>query len=591
MDQIERPIPSNTEGVWASDVIAQMLRTLDIPYVALNPGASFRGLHDSLVNVLGNALPQMLLCLHEEHAVAIAHGWAKVTERPMAAIVHSNVGLMHATMAVFNAWCDRTPLLLFGATGPVDAARRRPWIDWLHTAKDQGALLRPYTKWDDQPASVEAALEAMLRANMLARTAPCGPTYICLDAGLQESRLETAPPLPDPRRFRAPRTAMPAPDLVQEATQRLLAARRPLILAGRVSRDEGAWQRRIALAERLGAVVLTDLKTAAAFPSTHKLHRAPAGTFLSPAGQELLKQADVILSLDWIDLAGTLKSALGSAPVTATIIQASVDQLVHNGWSMDHQGLPPIDVHLLCEADTAGAAILEALTRTETPARSDWPDTPLPTSDLPLPTDAITVPSLAGAVRRVLAGRETCLIRGPLSWAGQLWSIEHPLDYLGIDGGAGVGSGPGMAVGAALALRDSGRLALTIIGDGDFLMGNTAFWTAVHYRVPLLVVVANNRSFFNDELHQERMANQRGRPVGNKWIGQHMTDPDIDIAMIARGQGAFALGPIIEPDALEAALTEAMNAVLAGGVAVVDVRVRPAYDPATTRTMLAGAKP
>src|ERR1700733_9907319 len=177
---IERPLPTDSDGTWGSDVVAHMLRALDLPYAALNPGASYRGLHDSLVNELGNQRPQMLLCLHEEHAVAIAHGWAKVTERPMAAILHSNVGLMHATMAIFNAWCDRVPMLLLGATGPVDAARRRPWIDWIHTAKDQGALIRHYTKWDDQPASVAAAQESILRAWKIIQTAPRGPAYVCL---------------------------------------------------------------------------------------------------------------------------------------------------------------------------------------------------------------------------------------------------------------------------------------------------------------------------------------------------------------------------------------------------------------------------
>jgi len=187
---VERPIPSgtNTAG-FGSDVVAEVLRDLDIPYIALNPGASYRGLHDSLVNHIGNAAPQMLLCLHEEAAVAIAHGYAKVTGKAMAAAVHSNVGLMHATMAIFNAWCDRMPILILGATGPVDAMKRRPWIDWIHTARDQGALVRGYTKWDDQPASPAAAQESVLRANWIANTAPKGPTYVNLDAGMQEMKL------------------------------------------------------------------------------------------------------------------------------------------------------------------------------------------------------------------------------------------------------------------------------------------------------------------------------------------------------------------------------------------------------------------
>src|SRR4051794_10629167 len=254
---IERPALGNEPGdYWGSDAVALMLRELDIPYIALNPGASYRGLHDSLVNLLGNRDPQMLLCLHEEHAVAIAHGYAKVTGRPMGAIVHSNVGLMHATMAMFNAWCDRVPVIVLGATGPVDAAKRRPWIDWIHTAQDQGALVRHYTKWDDQPASVPAAVESMLRAYRMAATAPCGPVYVCLDAALQESRIGELPPLPDVARYRAPAPTAPDPAAARQAAELLQNAERPVILMGRVARGEAEWARRVELAEALGAVVL-----------------------------------------------------------------------------------------------------------------------------------------------------------------------------------------------------------------------------------------------------------------------------------------------------------------------------------------------
>ena len=201
---IERPLPSEGRSLWGSDVAGDMMRALDIPYVALNPGASYRGLHDSIVNRLGNEKPQMLLCLHEEAAVAVAHGWAKVTGKPMGAIVHSNVGLLHSSMAVFNAWMDRAPLLLFGATGPVDAMKRRPWIDWIHTTKDQAALIRNFIKWDDQPGSVAAIPEAMLRAKQISTTAPCGPTYICFDAALQELKLDAMPAMPDASRFPSP---------------------------------------------------------------------------------------------------------------------------------------------------------------------------------------------------------------------------------------------------------------------------------------------------------------------------------------------------------------------------------------------------
>ena len=249
---VERPAPAGVNApAFGSDVVADTLRMLDIPYIALTPGASYRGLHDSLVNYLGNSAPQMLLCLHEESAVAIAHGYAKVTGKAMAAAVHANVGLFHATMALFNAWCDRMPMLVLGATGPVDAVQRRPWIDWIHTAQDQGALVRGYTKWDDQPASPGAAREALLRGAWIANTAPMGPVYINLDAGMQEAKLaEQLPPIDAKRYMPAVATAAPA-DLVREAAAMLQSARQVVILAGRASRSEEAWNARVALAEGL----------------------------------------------------------------------------------------------------------------------------------------------------------------------------------------------------------------------------------------------------------------------------------------------------------------------------------------------------
>src|ERR1043166_1543723 len=189
---LDRPAPPAafpSAAAWGSDAIADMLRALGIDFIALTPGASFRGLHDSLVNHLGNTRPQIVLCVHEESAVAIAHGYARAAQKPMAVALHANVGLMHATMAIFNAWCDRVPMLLLGGVGPMDAVHRRPWVDWIHTSRDLGALVRGYTKWDDLPGSVPAALEAILRAYRIAMTLPEGPTYVALDVGLQEEAL------------------------------------------------------------------------------------------------------------------------------------------------------------------------------------------------------------------------------------------------------------------------------------------------------------------------------------------------------------------------------------------------------------------
>lgn len=579
-DSVEQPEPGAPGGAcYGSDIVADVIRALGIPFVALNPGASFRGLHDSLVNHLGNRDPRMLLCLHEEHAVAIAHGWAKVTGRPMAAALHSNVGLMHGSMAIYNAWCDRVPMLVIGATGPVDAAKRRPWIDWIHTARDQGALVRHYTKWDDQPASPAAAVESLLRANLLATTQPCGPTYVNFDAAMQEAEAP-ALAIPDVARFRAPAAPAPDPAALRAAADALRSARRPLILAGRVTRDQAGWDERVRLAERLGAAVLTDLKLAAAFPSAHRLHAADAGMFPGKGAVEALRQADIVLSLDWNDLSGTLTAA---GVRDTIVIQASLDQLMHNGWSMDHQGLPPADHSLLCAPEAAVTALLAELGEG---AAEPWLPAALPAEPPAARTDGrLAVADLAAGLREAVAGQDSCLVRCPLSWSGTFWTVDDPLSMLGYDGGGGIGSGPGMLVGAALALRSTGRLPVAVLGDGDTLMGCTAFWTAARYGIPLLALVANNQSFFNDEVHQERVAQMRGRNPANKWIGQHIGGPDVDIAAIARAQGCAAWGPVHDAAGLRAALAQALDAVRAGQPALVEVRVAQGYGTEMTAAL------
>ena len=576
---LERPTPAGaTAPGFGSDVVAETLSALEIPYIAVTPGASYRGLHDSIVNYLGNSTPQMLLCVHEESAVAIAHGYAKVTGKAIAAAVHSNVGLQHATMAMFNAWCDRMPVLVLGATGPVDAVKRRPWIDWIHTARDQGALIRGYTKWDDQPASAGAAREALLRGTWIANTVPMGPVYVNLDAEMQEAKLaEQLPPI-DAARYMPPiATAAPA-DLVQKAAAMLKSAKQLVILAGRASRSEEAWNARVALAEALNASVVTDLKIGASFPTDHPLY-AGAPRDVTPDSVPAIRNADVILSLDWVDLAGALRS-VGPQP-SAKIIQISLDYRIHSAWSMDYQALPPVDLFLSADPDLVVPELVKEIGASSRPRVA--PSRRAPANDQE--PAGFTNEIIAYTLRQVLGDRPTTLTHLPISWEDRWWAFRHPLDYLGSDGGGGVGGGPGISVGAALALKNSSRLPVAVCGDGDFLMGVTAVWTAVHYKIPLLFVIANNRSFYNDELHQERMARMRARPIENKWIGQRMADPEIDLAAMGRAQGAVGFGPITKPADLAAALGQAIAAVDAGGVAVVDVRVEPGYTANMTAAM------
>ena len=572
----DTPVPAReSEECWGSDPIAAMLRALEIPYISLVPGATYRGLHDSIVNYLGNRAPQMVLSIHEENAIAVAHGYAKVTDRMIAAAVHANIGLLRTPMAVYNAWCDRAPILMLGATGPWDATKRRPWIDWVHTSADQGGLIRNFTKWDNQPGSPAAAMEALLRASQIAQTAPKGPVYINLEVEMQEQKLDAMPPLPDVSRYPVPQATLPAPDLVAAAAKLLSNAKNPVILAGRCSRSRDGWRQRVALAEKLNAPVLTSIKIAAAFPTDHRLHPVPPFQSLLPEAKKLIAAADVILSLDWLDLAGTLKQTFGdsgSGSVPAKVIQVSCDAYSHRGWSSDHQGLPPMDLYLMCETDAAVPLLLDAVKPRVATAK--LPErVPLP----PMPAE-VSLRGVGAALEAATLGIDVCYTRMPLGWSGAYTHFRHPLDYIGHDGGAGVGSGPGMTVGAGLALKGTGRIPIGVLGDGDFLMGNTAVWTAAHYQIPTLMVVCNNRSFYNDERHQGRMAKARGRPEENKWIGQHLTNPDVDIAGMARMMGGEGIGPVDKvPDVLPA-IEKGLALAREGKVVVIDARVLPGYD-------------
>src|SRR5258707_991361 len=482
-------------------------------------------------------------------------------------------------MAILNAWCDRMPVIILGATGPVDAAKRRPWIDWIHTAADQGAIIRHYTKWDDQPASPAAARESLLRASWLANASPQGPVHVNRDADRQERALDKPLPPIEAKRYMPPVVSAAPADHIKQAAEWLKGARHPVILAGRVSRDVTAWKHRVALAEAIGAYVCTTPKVGAAFPTDHPMHLDAPQPFTKDELTPHLREADVILSLDWVDLNGTLRSLGG--PPAAKVIQISLDHQLHNGWSMDYQGLPPVDLFIAADPDVATAALAEAIG----PAASKPKGSPRALHQPAGGKSTLGIEDLAHALRGAVGQRDVTLTHLPLSWQGSFWHFRHPLDFLGSDGGGGVGGGPGISVGAALALKGSGRLPVGVCGDGDFLMSCTALWTAVHYRIPLLIVVANNRSFYNDEVHQERVAMMRKRPVENKWIGQRMGDPEIDLAQMARAQGAQGLGRVPRVEELGGVFAKATGGVEAGEVAVVDARVKPGYGPNGARAM------
>ncbi|MBI2371655.1 MAG: hypothetical protein HYV08_15730 [Deltaproteobacteria bacterium] len=285
-----------SKAEFGSDVVVDLLKLLGIEYTAFNPGATFRGIHDSIVNYGGNREPEVIECCHEEISVALAHGYAKASGKLMCAILHDIVGLQHGSMGIFNAWCDRVPVMVLGGTGPMDITKRRPWIDWIHTALVQGNLVRDYVKWDDQPANLASVPEALIRAYRIAVTEPKAPVYVNFDADIQEEVVTEPPLIPELRRYRPPGPIQGDPTAMEQAAAWLVGAEHPVIIADMVGRNSKAAEALVRLAELLGAAVL-DKGARYNFPSTHPLD-------LSGADRELLAEADVVLALDMSDHPG-----------------------------------------------------------------------------------------------------------------------------------------------------------------------------------------------------------------------------------------------------------------------------------------------
>jgi len=572
-------------AAYGSDLVAELLRDLGVRYLPMNPGSSFRGLHDSVVNHRGNRDPQLLLCLHEEIAVSLAHGYAKASGEIGVAAVHDLVGLMHASMAVYDAFADRTPLLLLGGSGPADPLQRRP-VDWLHSATTQAQLVRDFVVWDAEPATPVAFVDDVVRAYRRALSAPRGPAYVSLDAAVQEMSLDAPVPKPDlALHAPAPRMA-PDPDAVTAAADLLSRAERPAVVAGRVALDPAAGEQVAALVELLGAGYHED-RNAVVLPTDH-----PQNLTGSP---DLLRDADVVVAVDVVDLPALLSARgrdRGRVPVAGrggpAVIDVSHGDLGMPSWSnafrrpvarsVALQGDPLLGVAQLSQAlgsriDTETAARrrtelsehkVRLRERQQALVWGRWHEVPV--------SPARLVSELWEAVRDV---PHLLCLRNTRSWPEGVWELPGAGSYLGHSGGGGVGYGPGALVGGALAARDSGRLGVGIIGDGDLLMAAGALWTASHYRIPLLAVVNDNGSFYNDEEHQAQVARQRHRPVEHSWIGMRVADPRVDIAQLARSYGAQAWGPVEEPDALGKALREAAEAATRGAVAVVHVRTAP----------------
>jgi thiamine pyrophosphate-dependent acetolactate synthase large subunit-like protein len=582
-------VPSATKPEWGSDVIVEVLRRLGMEYIALNPGASFRGVHDSLVNYLGNTRPEMIICNHEEIAVGIAHGYGRAAGKPMAAFVHDIVGLLHASMAMFNAWLARDPVLVLGGTGPVDADHRRPWIDWIHTANVQGNAVRDFVKWDDQPASVAAAVESLVRAHNLMLSEPQGPVYVCFDTDVQEQKLETPFEMPDLARFPAPTRLSADPEALAGLADMLVEAQRPVILANSLGRAATATGGLLRLAESLAVPVVTggDLYS---FPTRHPL-------YATEAKNELLAAADLVVAFDVYDLEQLLTRQNWATRTNedilspeAKLVDVSLRHLTTRSWADDHGAYYPTALSIAADTALALPQLADLVEARRREGRGSADEIQARRTRLTAMSSAalaeaqatardragehpLHLATIAQALWDTVRDNDWVIGNGDLrGWLERLWDFNAPHQGQDTRGGAGLGQGLPHAIGVALANRDKGRLTINIQSDGDLLFTPSALWTAVHHRIPMLIVMYNNRTYGNDLGHQGMMARVRGRPEQNKTIGIDINDPVVDFVGMARSFGCWAEGPIERAADLRPAFERARREVLEHGrVALVDL--------------------
>ncbi len=567
-----------------SDFMADVLKAIGLKYVAINPAAGFRSLQESIINYSGNKNPEIITCLHEETAAGMAHGYAKAAGKPLGVMLHGTVGLQHASMAVYNAWCDRVPMIVFGGNG-IDANTRRPGVEWIHSAQDPAALVREFVKWDDQPASLQHFAESTVRAYKYTMTAPMEPVMISIDMDLQEEEIEHAEKLRIPK---ITRLSQPQGDTsaLRDAAKLLVAAQKPLIISDRATRSQSGVKLMVELAEALGAPVV-DLGGRMNFPTTHDLEL----NFMRPT---LVREADVILLLEVNDPWGMLNSFADPykthRPVSkpdAKIITISMQDVYLKSNYQNNQRFMPVDLGIGGDVEATLPDLIDAVKRATTPERKTafaerartvakmhremkqrdkeaaargWDASPVSTG------------RLAAEMWNVIRNEKWSLVvSNRIAWARRLWPATEHYQMLGGNGGSGLGGYAPIAMGAALANKDQGIISVTFSTDGDMMYAPGVLWTAAHHKIPLLMLMHNNRCYHQEIMHVQRMAAIHNRPQATARIGTEITDPNVDFAKLAQGMGVWAEGPITDPAALGPALKRALAVVKSGAPAMLDV--------------------
>jgi len=588
--------PYAGHGRPGSDFMVDVIKTLDIKYLPANPASSFRGIHESLIDYGGNKQPEFLTCMHEESAVGMAHGYFKVAGKPLMTLVHGTVGLQHASMAIYNAFCDRVPVIVMGGTD-LDAAYRPPGVPTVHSAQDINAMVRDYTKWDDTPVSAQHFAQSLVRAYKIATTAPYAPVMLALDAGLQQE------PINDHgQKLYIPRYVKGAPPqgemgAVREAARLLVNAERPVIVADRAINTTEGIKLLVQLAELLQAPVVRQ-RGRLNFPTTHYLGR----------GAPAIRQADVILGLELTDYWATVNGFVDNnehgvgmneshlKPGTKLISIGTNDLMTKSNYQ-EFQRFQAVDVQMAGDVEATLPSLIEAVKSALTADRKAaierkveankkawqkgrenthqlaaiaWDASPISTARLTMEIYQ-QIKDLDWSMA-VESGNTS-------NWSRRLLPMDKHYHWTGSSGGYGVGWGLPAAVGAALANRDEGRFTVNIQGDGDFMYAPGVLWTAARHKIPLLTVMHNNRGYHQEVMHVQRLANFRNRVayLGNDMapLGTSIQNPDIEYHKLAESMGWWAKGPIKDPAQLGPAIKEAVAVVKSGQPALLDVWTQP----------------
>ena len=568
-----------TEDNPGSDFMVDVIKALGFEYIAANPGSSFRCLHESLINYGKNSAPELLTCCHEESSIAIADGYFRVEGKPMAAMVHGTVGLQHASMNVYNAFVARVPVFII-AGNTIDATQRRPGVEWNHSVQDAAAMVRDYIKWDDLPISLNHFAESAIRAYKIAMTLPTAPVLLVADSDLQEA------PIKDRSKLNIPKLTLTRPPTgdsgaVAEVAKMLVAAENPVILSGRAARTPEGVKLLVELAETIQAPVQGETRN---FPSRHPL-----------GGGGNVRTADVILGLQMDDFWGTVHNYRDQQERSYTSITKAGTKLISiSSWDLytksnyqDFQRYPEVDIAIAADAEATLPSLIEAckklitadrrrvldergkklataseqgLQRARAEATYGWDASPVSTGRV--------WAELWDAVRT----KDFSVVSGN---APRFWNIDKFSQTIGGGGAAAVGSGLPTAIGAALANKKHGRLSIGFQNDGDMMYAPGALWTAAHHKIPVLLVMNNNRAYHQEVMHIQRMANRHQRGIINANIGTKLENPYIDFASLAKSLGWYAEGPITDPKDLSAALRRGIERVEKGEPALIDVVTQP----------------